>query len=72
MSHVKRLQNLILSWKTPHKRTSFAVQISHQIFIFQPLKIIPKECIFTMVHENTDCSYYKVTKKSWSFHHSPS
>ena len=30
---------------------------------FRPLKIIPKEYIFTIVGEKTDCNYYKVPKK---------
>ena len=30
---------------------------------FRPLKIIPKEYIYTIVGERTDCNYFKVAKK---------
>ena len=39
---------------------------------FRPLKIIPKEYTYTIVGERTDCNYFKVAKKSWSFQRSPS
>ena len=39
---------------------------------FWPLKVISKEYIYTIVGERTDCNYFKVVGRSWSFYHSPS